>query len=307
MAPLLVAAAPQVRRYLAQGHQAWAPLPPESTGEYRAARWIAAQNPGGRVLASGGLRFRLNSWFDLPQVGGAFESGVRNRHPVHFAYQIRTGLGSRPDREAADAILQMKALGVEYVVIHGPQSDEHYRDYTNPAKFEGVLPKVHAEGDTWIYRVPFRGIAHLVRPEEQPEGAHRDRLHSYVAALDDTARPRLDARWRSPSQLEVTGPVPDGYQVAAAVTWDSGWEAKQDGTALEVTANKLGFLVASPRPSANSTIFFEYRGTPEQRAAAVLSLAVWIGTFLFLRRRWRTGPRYGEKRWQKPSSTSAAA
>jgi hypothetical protein len=107
--------------------------------------------------------------------------------------------------------------------------------------------------------------------------------------------------------LEVAGPVPEDYRVATAITWESGWEAQQDGNAIELTANKLGFIVASPRPSAGSVIRFEYRGTPEQRAAAILSLCVWIGTFLFLRRKWRTVARYGEKRWQKPSSTSAAA
>jgi hypothetical protein len=223
-----------------------------------------------------------------------------------MAYQIRTGLGSRPDRETSDAILQMKALGVEYVVVHGPKSDEHYRDYTNPMKFDGALPRVHTDGDTWTYRVPFRSMAHLVRPDEQPPDAHRDRIAGYVAAIDDSSRPMLNFRWVSNSLLEVTGPVPNGHDVAMAITYESGWEATQDGVPLRLWPNKLGFLVAGPRPSRNSVIRFEYRGTPEQRACAVLSLSVWIGTFLYLRRR-RAHARYGEKRWQTPSSASAAA
>jgi len=50
--------------------------------EYRLAEWIAQHPPEGRVFASGGLRFRLNSWFDIPQVGGGFETGLQNRFPV---------------------------------------------------------------------------------------------------------------------------------------------------------------------------------------------------------------------------------
>jgi hypothetical protein len=304
---LLAVAVPQARLYLTQGYDAWTPRPYEETSEYRAARWVAGQNPRGRILASGGLRFGLNSWFDLPQVGGAFESGVRNRHPLHFAYQIRTGLGSRPDREAAEAILQMKALGVEYVVVHGPRSDEHYRDYRNPLKFEEALPKVFADGDTWVYRVPFRSLAHLIRPEEQSATAHRADMAAYEAAIDDRTRPALALQWLSPSILEVSGPVRAGDQVVAAVTYESGWEATQDGSPIGLTANQLGFLTAAARPSPNSVIRFEYRGTPEQRAMALLSLAVWLVTGRFLWRRSTWSARYRESRWPKPSHKSAAA
>jgi hypothetical protein len=39
----------------------------------------------GRVMASGGMRFRLDSWFDIPQVGGGFETGLQDRIPVDLA------------------------------------------------------------------------------------------------------------------------------------------------------------------------------------------------------------------------------
>ena len=284
---LLVTGFPQVRQLLTQPYRLWRPVPPESTDEYQIAKWIAEQKPRGRVLASGGLRFRLNSWFDLQQVGGAFESGLRNRHPVHFAYQIRTGIGSRPDNEAEESMLQMKALGVEYVVVHGPESEEHYRDYRNPMKFEGVLEKVWTRGNDWLYRVPFRSLAHLIRPEEQPLYAHRQWIAKYVAAIDDFERPLMAFRWTGTGTFEITGPVPAGHQVVAAVTYDDGWRATQDGEPVELTANKMNFIVATARPSAKSVFRFEYRGTPEQRGMAVLSAFVWAGMLRFLWRRWR--------------------
>ena len=57
-------------RYATKDNGKWAPFPKEQTIEYRLARWIADRNPTGRVFAFGGLCFRLNSWFDVPQVGG---------------------------------------------------------------------------------------------------------------------------------------------------------------------------------------------------------------------------------------------
>lgn len=284
---LLTSGYAQFRQLFTQPYSQWKPIPPQSTEEYQIAQWISGQNPKGRVLASGGLRFRLNSWFDLQQVGGAFESGLRNRHPVHFAYQIRTGFGSRPDREAAESLLQMKALGVEYVVVHGPESEEHYRDYRNPMKFEGVLEKPWSRGQSWVYRVPFTSLAHLVRPDEEPLYAHRDSIGKYVGAIEDAARPGLTFRWIDARTFEVTGPIPDGYEVVAAITHDDGWKASQDGVPVELASNKLNFLVARARSSAKSVLKFEYRGTPEQRGMAVLSAFVWAGMLWFLRKRWR--------------------
>ena len=64
--------------------------------------------------------------------------------------------------------MQLKAMSVEYVAVHGPDSKEFYRDQKNPTKFEGLLERVyHQEGDS-IYRVPFTSYAHLVRKDEIP-------------------------------------------------------------------------------------------------------------------------------------------
>jgi hypothetical protein len=118
----------QLRTYVTQSRAPLMPIPIERTPEYQAGRWIADQKPQGRVLASGGLRFRLNAWFDLQQVGGAWESGLRNRTPVHVAYRIRAR------EELGNSIQDLQSMGVEYVVVHGRGSAEHYRDYKNPIR-----------------------------------------------------------------------------------------------------------------------------------------------------------------------------
>jgi hypothetical protein len=135
-----------------------------------------------------------------------------------------------------------------------------------------------------VYRVPFRSLAHLIRPDEQPLYAHREWISKYVAAIDDRGRPKLDLRWTSARTFEISGPVPAGHDVVAAVTSDSGWRATQDGKPVDVTSNKMNFIVAKARPAAASVLRFEYRGTPEQRGMAVLSAFVWAGMLRFV---WR--------------------
>jgi hypothetical protein len=248
------------------------PVPVARTPEYQAAKWLADRRPEGRVLASGGLRFRLNSWFDVPQAGGAFESGLRNRTPVHFAYHVRTGT------EVDKAIHELKSLGVEYIVIHGTKSAEHYRDYKNPLKFEGLLERVYGDENDIIYRVPFHGLAHVIRPEEEPAYAFRDFLAKYVQAIQDPARPRLTATWLATNRLRIEGTVPKGMLVSLQVSYDPGWNACSNGRRVEVEKDTLGFI----KLRSTGPIDLEYGGTTEQKSFALLSAFTWMGAIWWL-------------------------
>ncbi|MBY0504577.1 MAG: hypothetical protein K2X03_11740 [Bryobacteraceae bacterium] len=278
---LLDAGRAQALRYTTQGFASRNPVPFAQTIEYRLAAKLASLKPKGRVYVSGGLRFRLNAWFEIPQVGGGFESGLRNRTPVVLAYQIRTGQNSAPGQETADAILALRAMGVEYVVVHGRQSREHYRDFQDPGKFEGALELVHREEDDSIYRVPYQSLAHLVRWEERLEWPTTSKLPvlgPYVAAVE---RRPLATEWRGPTELHVRGTiVPDTF-VALPVSHDTGWRAWQGGQPIEVLRDSLGFLMLRARPETNAAIVLRYGGSFEPYAMAVLSALVWSGACLF--------------------------
>jgi hypothetical protein len=277
--------------YLTEDNRKWRPGPPEQTVEYQVGRWLAERNPAGRVFVTGGTCFRLNSWFDLDQVNGTFETGLKNRIPVHFSYQIRTGIGSRPGEDGRDAVAQLKGLGVEYVVVHGPRSREHWKDFKNPQKFEGLLEAVWRQGDDVIYRLPFSSLAHLVRPDELPPyppiHGYIYFLKPYVAALEDASRPKLTATWRGANELEVAGPVPAGMRVSVQVSHDPGWEAVQGERRIPIEKDKLGFLVLRAEPAAQARITLHYHGTREQRLMTAISALAWLGALggLFLRRR----------------------
>jgi hypothetical protein len=285
---LLLAGVPQLWAYATQGWHEWLPVAPETIIEYQLARWMVQHPPEGRVFASGGLRFRLNSWFDLPQVGGGFETGLRNRVPVDLVYDLRAAGNLRPGHEAEDTLLGLKALSAEYVVVHGPKSREYYRDFVRPDRMAALQTVYHSEDDT-IYALPPRRLAHLMRPEEIPDADVRrdhDALTRYVAAIDDPARPALLTRWTDTSTLAMTGPAPPGHVVAVQVNADPGWRATQDGREIPITQDTLGFIVLHPAPAAATRIELRFQGTLEQRMMAALCALAWIAALVaFLRRR----------------------
>lgn len=261
----------QPRKYVTQGFDGRRPAPKETFIEYRAAERLAALQPQGRVFASGGLRFRLNSWFLLPQVGGGFESGLKSRMPLHLSYQVRSAEGG---------LRELKTLGVEYVVVHGPKSREHYRDFKNPKKFDGVLETVWQEEDDVIYRVPFTSLAHVVTPGELSKWDATEPLPAddpYPAAISDPSR-RLQVFWRGSSELQVQGTIPEGRLVSVQVNYDPGWRAAQDGRTIPIDRDRLGFMILRANPSVAANIELIYRGTLEQRLMGALSAIAWIAS-----------------------------
>ncbi len=271
----------QVWRYATKPALELTPFAGENTPEYRVAGFLNSRKPAGRVFVTGGTRFHLNSRFAIPQTGGTFESGVRNRVPIDLNYQILSGAGNAPGQEGATAVLQLKALAVEYVAVHGPGSREFYRDFRNPAKFEGLLERVYVrEGDV-VYRVPFVSYAHLVRPEEMPGRVPTGRdavlLESYVKAIEDPERPKLESRWAGASALEIRGRVPEGMRVSVQVTHHPGWKAFQDGAPVPVEKDALGFLLLKPRPAPQASIRLIFESGLGTKIAAAISVLAWLG------------------------------
>lgn len=288
---LLLVGLPQLWAYATEGWERWRPEPREDTLEYRLAGWLARHPTEGRVFASGGMRFRLNSWFDIPQVAGGFDTGLRNRAVYELGYRIRTGAAVRPGHESEDTLLGLKALGAAQVVVHGPKSREYYRDFVRPERVAGALPAVFREEDDAIYGLPPRPLANLVKPEELPDRDASTRpwaLGPYVAALEDASRPALRVRWADPGRLTVDGPVPEGHLVTVRVNADPGWRATADGRPIGMTQDGLGFIVLHPAAASGAHLELQYRRTAEQRIMAGLSALAWLAALGALGWRRRT-------------------
>ena len=279
---------PNTWNFLYHQWSKWTPSPKEQTVEFDMARRLDAIPQTGRVFVSGGTRFYLNSWFDEPQIGGVFETGLHNRVPVDMVYQIRTDLLSKPGEEAENTILQLRAMAVDLAVIHGPKSAEYYRDFKFPNKLEGLLPSTPIGNDDFIYQLPSSPLALLVKdselPKQSPSQGRMEVLSDYVKAMDDPSRPKLTWKWLDNNHLQIQGDIPEDYRLALAVNHDAGWAAVQGTRAIPVFTNQLGFITLHPTPQQNATIDLYYSAGAEPKLFAIISLAVWIGCLLRLRK-----------------------
>jgi hypothetical protein len=274
---------PQAQKTYARTYESWGITDREKSLEYRLAKWLHDAKPQGRVFASGGLRFRLNAWFPIAQVGGTFESGLRERQAVTVFYQVRTGAASQPgEPESLDAIWQLAAMGTEYVVIHGPGSEEYYKDFKNPLKLINYAPVVHRLGEhDWIHKLPFRSLAFLVRPDELPVNFYKEALPPLYAAQTNPTRPQITFVEQTPSRYQIQGPVEPGFEISVLMNYDPGWRATQSGRDVPITRNNLGLIQLHP-PPGDQPIVLDYAGTNQQRIFAAISLLVWSACL------WRT-------------------
>ena len=160
-----------------------------STVEYQIARLdLAAPSHGRRVCHRGGA---LPAGFVVRYSAGRrrLRDGAGRTAYRSTWRTISAWRGPWKGHETEETLLELKALGAEYVVIHGAKSREYYRDFFRTERISGSLPAVfHIEDDT-IYALPVRSLAHLMKPEELPDADvpyHPQSLVRYVAAMEDS-------------------------------------------------------------------------------------------------------------------------
>lgn len=277
----LIAYPAQLRTYASETWIMHRPTPRQNTIEYRVAEFLNSTRTQGRIYAGGGTRFRLNSWFLLPQLGGTFESGLSNRSALYFHYMVRTGYQSPPERRARDAIVLMRAAGVEYAVVHGPKSAEHWKDFVGPESFEGTLPKVFDEQSDRVYKLPFTGLAHLVKGSEYPQSrlinANAPTALPFVAAMDNPER-QLRFEWHGNSRIRIEGRIPPEMLVSARLAFDPGWSATQDGASLPVERDAMDLILLRPKPSERSVIELRFTAPWQQYAFTAVSALAWAAS-----------------------------
>lgn len=265
------------------------PAPNQTTPEYNVASFLNSRQTKGRVFVSGGTRFRMNSWFSVPQLGGTFESGLRNRYSLMPILHTLTARGSQPENRVRDVVWLMRAWGVEYFALHGRNSREHWRDVPNADLFRAQLTPVYENGPEAVYQLPFRSLGQLVRPDELPSGLPTGynvvQLERYVRALDDTSRSAPELEWRGNSRLEVKTPVPAGFWLKVAVSYDPGWRAEQDGKPIAVLQDNMGHILLKPSESSGSRFTLSFSPDLDQMALTPVSAVAWGLCLVVLLRR----------------------
>lgn len=282
----------QVRTYRRSLRYTARPIDITQRIEGKVARWLESNLPGQRVFLNGSVAFWALAFADVPQFAGGFDQGRTNRRHPGVAYQITAGISPEI------ATVWLKAYGVRAVVTSGPASQEFYKDFLYPRKFDGYLELLWREGDDAIYRVPSRsealaGVvdrAHLV--SEFPAEYAPDTIVPYVRALDDPAMPVVEWRWESPVRALAGGVWKPHHVLSVHMSYHPGWRASVNGQPRRVSQDALGQIVVEPHCDGGCTVVLEYDGGWEGRIAKMLhgaafGVALIVFTWpLWIRLRW---------------------
>jgi hypothetical protein len=215
--------------------------------ERRVAVWLDDHlAPGERAYLTGDHAFWLDAFADVPQVRGGVDFAFANPWWAHVTYQVNTGA------DADVAARWMRALPARYIVVPGPASNEVYRDFADPQKFDGHLPVVFDEHGVRIYEVsrvgdPVLVIARLADvpvPTSAVDVAALDRYLDRIAS----GHPAAALQERGLGSWRADLVVADGEAVVLRQAYDSGWHALVDGRSAEVRADAIGQLLIDVPP-----------------------------------------------------------
>jgi hypothetical protein len=254
-------------------------IDPRTTSAYQISHWLARNAGSARVLVAGELEGDLNIWADVPQLSGSAQ-GVSNYLIPAAHRQITLGCGS-PDAPTRIAELWLRALDVRYIVVHGPESAEHFHWFVQPERF-AAWPAVwtNGAGDT-IYRLPPPDqrqavVVDLARREQLgPLRATDDA--QFLEAYVEWARGKREAKidWLSPDRAEVRADVGPDEGILIKVDHDAGWSSSQGVAGRD----PIGFLLV--KGASKGTVSLRFGASWSEW----LGRAVTLATILLLFRR----------------------
>jgi len=281
---LMLALAVQGRHAVRYGRGQVRSLDVANSVMYKEARWMDSNMHGERVMVGGSYSFDFNDFSDLPQLDGGQDTMEPNFMMRIATFTIYSGMNAGA-RDGEIATLWLKALGAHAVSVPGPHSDEVYKPFVNPRKFDGILPVLWNEGDDIVYAVPARSdsLAHVMAPgdlvhDPPVNGLDTAELEKYVAALDASAYPEAKWRWTSRRSAAIDATLASGQMISTQITYTPGWRA----TGAEVTQDGLGLLVLKPTCQGACEITLTYDGGREWKVTCWLS----VGTMLLLLGLW---------------------
>ncbi len=233
----------------------------KTTVYWRTPAWIAANRPEARAYVTGAVRFWYNTWHDLNQLGGSSEQGLQNPMVMPSQWEIVMG----PDPKLAIAWLQV--MGVDLVAVHGPNSDEWYKDFLYPKKFDGQLKEVYGfERDNHIFEIPrhYRSSARIVdRAALDALPKIKDQtdmpgLEKYVAVYEQGPEAPTTTHWQGTDRIRFEGVTSKNQSVILQTSYDTAWRAESNLGRLPVTQDQLGFVrVDAPAGVTSIDLIFD--------------------------------------------------
>jgi hypothetical protein len=270
------------------------------TIEYRTAAWVGQNLPGVRVMLPGSIAQWANDFTDLSQFSGSSWSQAYNQIQQRGVAAVFNG-GETPQQDARISLDWLRAFGVGAIAVSGPNSQEYWKPFAHPGKFDGLLPVLWREDDVTIYSVPQRAasLAHVVSEAaivNRPPAGARDtvEIEKYVAALDDPSLPPAEFHWAGPNSIQVRTTAAPGQAISVQVSYHPGWHAKVVDKAVEVRRDGLGLMWLRPECSGLCELQLDYDGGWELRLCRYFSfgaMAMLLAlVFRLLRSRFRQSP-----------------
>ena len=242
--------------------------------EYKIPECVWKNMPDARTLPSGSVRFWYDAWHDLPQLGGGSDQGVLNGYAEQAQWEIN--LGPKPE----PAILWMQALGVDAAYVSDKSSEEIFKDYLYPQKFDGVLDVLYDDHQgNRIYRIPRRYPARArvvetarLRAVQHPRANDDvEYLKAYVDAVEKGPDSQATLRRQGTDAMRVSASLAPGQSVLVQESYDPAWHAWSNGRELLVGRDAMGQMVIDA-PPGRQEIALAFVTPLENRVGRVVSL-----------------------------------
>jgi hypothetical protein len=260
---------------------AWHMFPPygnyQDRIEYKISEWIHTNLPGARTLPSGSVRFWFDAWHDLPQLGGGSDQGVLNGAAEQAQWEINLGPKAEP------AILWMQCMGVDAAYVADQTSQEMFKDYVYPKKFEGVLDAVYDDHQgNRIYRIPRRypALARVVESAKlravKPPRFNDDveYLRAYYDAIEKGPDAPPNLTREGTDAMRVRARIGEGQSLLVQESYDPAWQASAGGKQLAIHKDALGQMVVEA-PPGDQEISLAFVTPLENLVGRVVSLLAW--------------------------------
>ncbi len=250
------------------------------TIEARASVWADRNLPGVRVWLPGSIAQWANLFSDVPQFSGSSFSMAYN--PVQ-----QRGIQAVYQGDARVSLAWLEAFGAGAVAVPGDNSEEFWKGFTNPSRFEGLLPVLWREGGVTIYRVPQRAasLAHVVLEAALVQHAPRGigdiaELERYDAALEDPSLPAAEMQWEGRNRIRIHTTQIPGQVVSIQVSYHPGWHPAVNGRALRLHRDGLGLMWLQPDCNGPCDVDLTYDGGWELRLCRWISVVAFAILFI---------------------------
>jgi hypothetical protein len=252
--------------------------------EYKISEFFWQNMPDARFLPTGSVRFWFDTWHDLAQIGGGSDQGVLNGEAEQAQWEIN--LGPKPE----PAILWMQCMGVDAVYVSDKKSEEIFKDFVYPKKFEGALPVIYDDHqDNKVYRVPrrFPARARVVETKrfnalQQPRfNDDVEYLQAYADVIEKGPDSPATLTREGPDAMRVRASVAAGQSIVVQESYDPAWHAWIGETPLPVRKDAMGFMAVDP-PAGNQEIRLAFVTPLENQVGRVVTILSMIAVALLI-------------------------